>query len=808
MLKRIIIIIGLIPFIATGISQESYSNQNTQFNKSVAGKKKPGGKDKGNVTVFGHILDAKTGKHLPYTNILLKESRFGVAADDRGHYKMKNLPAGTYKVQARAMGYKSKIKKIDVRQSESIELNFKLHPDYINAEGVVITASRNEISRNDATTVVNVLDSKTMEATQSANVAEGLNFQPGVRVENNCQNCGFTQLRMNGMEGPYTQILIDGHAVMSALSNVYGLEQIPADMIQRIEVVRGGGSVLYGSNAIAGTVNIITKEPSEDSFEASANMSMLDENTSGRLLSFNSSLVNDDKTAGLFLFAQHRKRDSFNANPGDLWDKNGDGIKETKDSFSELAKMNLNSFGFRGYFRPAKQQKLSLEYHHLGEFRRGGNDFNVMAHMADIAEQVKSNVDGGSIEYDFLSENLKHDVELYNSVQMVDRETYYGAEEDPNAYGRTNELTNNSGVQYTGYFDKLLFAKSTLVAGMEYKYSDLDDDKIGTDGATPIIRQSIRNFGAFMESEWELDKLKFKVGARLDRHSLLDHPVISPRVNVLYDVLPSTQVRLTYSEGFRAPQVFDEDLHIEVSGAQAVRTINSDNLVEEQSRSYSASADYSGLVGDWQSYFLMEGFFTRLQEQFVKEIQIDENDNAFLYRKNGSGANVYGINLEGKIAPSEKWQFSFGFTSQKSKYNEKEVVWAPQSGNTDSIVSTKNILRTPENYGYFVTSWNPGKEFSVSLNGTYTGSMLVPHIINPENEFTRITKSGEFLDLGVKLAKDFTLPNNITISVYGGVKNLLDHYQNDFDAGINRDSGYIYGPAMPRTVFFGVKLKG
>ena len=760
------------------------------------------------VVVHGHVLDAKTGEHLPYTNILIKGSSFGVAADESGHYSIRKLPEGSYKIQARAMGYKSQVKQLSVEKDKQTHLNFELHPDYINAEGVVITANRNEVNRKDATTIVNVLDSETLETTSSANVAEGLSFQPGVRVENNCQNCGFTQLRMNGLEGPYTQILIDGHAVMSALSNVYGLEQIPADMIQRIEVVRGGGSVLYGSNAIAGTVNIITKEPSDDSFEASANMSFFDRNTTGRLLSFNSSLVNDDKNAGLFLFAQLRNRDAFNANPGALWDKDADGVKETKDGFSELSKMNMNSFGFRGYLRPAKQQKLSLEYHHLGEFRRGGNDFELVAHMADIAEQVKSNVDGGSIEYDFLSENLKHDVSLYNSMQAINRETYYGAEQDPNAYGKTYELTNNSGVQYTGYFDKLLFARSTLVAGVEYKYSDLEDDKIGTQGATPIIRQEIRNLGAFVESEWELNRMRLKAGARIDRHSLLDQPVISPRINILYDVLPSTQLRLTYSEGFRAPQVFDEDLHIEVSGAQAVRTINSENLEEEKSSSYSASVDYSGLLAGWQSYFLVEGFYTQLNDQFVKEIQINENGQAFLFRKNGSGAKVFGLNLEGKLAASEKLQFSFGFTTQKSRYSHKEVIWEPASGNADSLVSTKNILRTPENYGYFTASWNPWEKVSLSLNGTYTGSMLVPHMINPVNEYTVISESRDFFDIGFKLTKKFNLSNGVNISVYGGVKNLLDQFQDDFDAGINRDSGYIYGPALPQTFLFGVKFGG
>ena len=113
------------------------------------------------------------------------------------------------------------------------------------------------------------MNMKTFEYTNSCNLAQGLNFQPGVRVENNCQNCGFQQVRINGLDGPYTQILIDSRPIFTALSGVYGLEQLPANMIDRVEVMRGGGSALFGSSAIAGTINIITKEPTRNSAQIS-----------------------------------------------------------------------------------------------------------------------------------------------------------------------------------------------------------------------------------------------------------------------------------------------------------------------------------------------------------------------------------------------------------------------------------------------------------------------------------------------------------------------------------------------------------
>ncbi|MEA3505543.1 MAG: carboxypeptidase-like regulatory domain-containing protein, partial [Bacteroidota bacterium] len=377
-------------------------------------------KNHSDANIFGHVIDAKTKEHLPFVNIILEGTSFGVATDATGHYLLVNLSEGKHTIIAKYLGYKTQKKEIILKNGVTKEINFELTQDYLNTEGVVVTASRYKKSRKDATTVVSVMDKKMFEVTQSANLAEGLNFQPGVRIENNCQNCGFTQLRMNGLDGPYTQILIDSRPVMSALSKVYGLEQIPTNMIDRVEVVRGGGSVLYGSSAIAGTVNIITKEPTQNSFSLKSDISVIDENSADINTSFNTSVVTDDYNTGMFIFAQYRDRDSYNANPNDMWDRDGDGIKESKDDFSELAEIKSKSFGFRSFHRFSLSDKISLEYHHLDEFRRGGNKFDRLPHQTDITEQIESNINGGSVEFSHISKNLKHNISIYNSIQNVD----------------------------------------------------------------------------------------------------------------------------------------------------------------------------------------------------------------------------------------------------------------------------------------------------------------------------------------------------------------------------------------------------
>ncbi|CCX66245.1 tonB-dependent receptor [Prevotella sp. CAG:1058] len=171
------------------------------------------------------------------------------------------------------MGYASQTKTVVVSNEYTVDLHFVMEKEDIMMDEVV--ANRNETNRRVAPVVVNVMNSKLFETVNSTDLAKSLSYQSGLRVENNCQNCGFPQVRINGLEGPYSQLLINSRPVMSALSGVYGLEQIPVSMIERVEVVRGGGSALFGANAVGGTINIITKDPIDNSFQVNSTMSNL-----------------------------------------------------------------------------------------------------------------------------------------------------------------------------------------------------------------------------------------------------------------------------------------------------------------------------------------------------------------------------------------------------------------------------------------------------------------------------------------------------------------------------------------------------
>ena len=174
-----------------------------------------------------------------------------------------------------------------------------MEEDQIMLESVVVSANRNETKRREAPSIVNIISPKIFENTNSVCVAQGLNFQPGLRTEINCSNCGLPQVRINGLDGTYSQILIDNRPIYSALQSVYGIEQIPTNMIERVEVVRGGGSAIFGTNAIGGTINIITKDPSTNSVSLANTTTFIGMKNPDINTTLNASIVSDDNKAGV-----------------------------------------------------------------------------------------------------------------------------------------------------------------------------------------------------------------------------------------------------------------------------------------------------------------------------------------------------------------------------------------------------------------------------------------------------------------------------------------------------------------------------
>ncbi|MFV0310613.1 MAG: TonB-dependent receptor [Dysgonomonas sp.] len=762
--------------------------------------------------IFGHVVNSKTGQHISYINIILKNTTIGVATDATGHYTLKNLPEGTFTVVAEGIGFKPQEKEVDLKRGKSIEVNFEIEEDALNLNEVVVTAGRTSQKRAEAPVIVNTISTKMLETTQSVVLGEGLNYCTGLRYENDCQNCGFSQIRMNGMEGPYSQILINSRPIFSGLAGVYGLELIPANMLERIEVVRGGGSVLYGSNAIAGTINLILKDPKTNSFEAGFNTSLIGAGLSGSNgpaadynATMNATLVTEDHKTGISVFGNMRDRKMFDANG---------------DSFSEIAPMKNTVIGTRIFHRPAYRSKISLDFFNIREQRKGGNKQDYPDHERDISESVKHDMVTGALTYEqYLRESDL--LTVFASGQYLDRDSYYGARQSLSDYGNTKDKTFNIGTQYKASINDI----STLIGGIEHTGSHLTDKKLGypeykvndngeietTHVPNRIVSdQSLSTTGAFAQYEIKVGKAKFLAGARVEHYSINDKQtdsdksgtVLVPRASIMYDLTDYLQTRLGFSRGYRAPQIFDEDLHIETSGSRQVINKNDPDLKQENSSSFTLSFDFNKKLGGVNTNILIEGFYNKLHNPFRNEIgEPDENGTVIYTRINSKdGASVQGLNLELKIMPSDKLSASAGFTVQSSKYKTAEETFGE-----------KNFFRTPDTYGFFTVDWEFARNFGVSGTGNYTGKMLVPYfgVDLPEGNVRdagELRKSKTFFDAGLKFHYDMRITGGVTVEWFAGMKNIFNSYQKDFDKGIDRDPSYIYGPSLPRTVFLGFKI--
>ena len=624
--------------------------------------------------IYGHVLDAMTHEHMPFVNIYLKGTTYGTSTNDNGHYLMEHLPVGKHTIVVSFMGYKTIEQEVNLEANRSVEMNFTLEENSVLMRDVVVSANRYEVDRKEAATIVNVLTPKLFVATNSVNLAEGLNYQPGLRVENTCQNCGVNAVRINGLEGKYSQILIDSRPVFSSLAGVYGLEQIPVSMIDRVEVIRGGGSAIFGSSAIGGVVNIITREPIRNSLEISNTTQLIGGKSWDNVTSMNAALVSSNRKVGATIFGMSRDRQGY--------DHDGDG-------YTELGKLKGTSLGMRAYYRFSNQSKLTAEYHTMHEFRRGGDSIDKMPHQVTVAEQAEHYIHGGGLTYDFISKNLKTCFSLYTSLQKVDRNTYYGTQYDINAYGTSKDFSWVSGGQYNQTFERLIFMPSEFVAGVEYSVNKLEDIQLSYNR---MLLQDIDIASVFVQNEWKNSRMGLLLGARVDKHNLIDDIVVSPRANFRYVLLEELTARLSYSSGYRAPQAFDEDLHIMAVGGEVAIITLSPDLRPEYSNSFSGSLNWSTRIANGDFNILAEGFYTTLDDVFIlKENGTDVQGNLLMERCNGSGAYVGGFNLEMTYTPVSDLNMQLGYTLQQSRYKEPEV-WSENP----NIEPQTRMFRTPD----------------------------------------------------------------------------------------------------------------
>ncbi|MFT6369647.1 MAG: outer membrane receptor for ferrienterochelin and colicins, partial [Maribacter sp.] len=669
-----------------------------------------------------------------FASVFVKNSSEGTNSNAKGLYELQVAP-GTILVQVSSQGYRSAVKEITVADGQIVPLDFELLEDALGLEEVVVSATRNRVERRNAPVVVSTIQPRLLTATQSLTLADGLNYAPGVRVETNCQNCGFTQVRLNGLSGGYTQILLNSRPVFTSLLGVYGLEQIPTNIIERVEVVRSGGSALYGSNAIAGTVNVITKDPILNTWEVGTNLALINGEAADRMLNFNTSVVADDLNSGATFFGTYRNREA--------WDANDDG-------FTELVELVNNTVGTKAFVRPNDRSKISVNLTAIREYRRGGNTLDLAPQFTDITEELDHNTFIGGADYEISSKDNTSQFQVYTSASYTNRDSYYGGlggertRQDSilanNAFGTTRDLAWVNGVQYTKAFKNT----DVLTVGSEFNHTETKDQ---IPGYNRLIDQRVNALGGYVQYEWKpSERFTALVGTRIDNVNVdgdysiggiergvdINQTAFSPRFTVLYELLDDLKFRGGYARGFRAPQAFNEDLHISSVGGEPQFVILSNDLNTEYSNAFTGSFNYSKNINLVQLDFLLEGFFTTLEDPFtlVSTGALLDNGSILEEVRNGEGARVYGANFEFGVSPDPAWRFQLGGTLQKAKYDESQILFETDGTPGESDIVIDKFVRNPNLYGYLNTSWIPKELFNVDITGTYTGGMTVPLVIS------------------------------------------------------------------------------
>ena len=739
-------------------------------------------------SVSGEI--SSEGNSMPYTNIYLETTSHGTVSNADGYYEIKNVPANTYTIVVSMTGFKTIRKKVTIEGNTT--LNFNLETELLDE--IVITGTRTFKRQNNSAVIVNILNSESLNSLQACNLSDGLKFQPGLRVETDCQTCNYTQLRINGLGGGYSQILINGRPIFSPLTGLYGLEQIPVNMIERIETIRGGGSSLYGSSAIGGVVNVITKIPKNDNFEVNYTYQNINSGADDHMVTGNATVISKSEKAGVSLFINNRNRD--------LYDHND-------DNFSELTSLKNNSFGANAFFLPSENQKLEVSFSKLNEYRYGGEMVDRPSYLTQQAEERTHDVVMGSLDYQINFNNDNSSLITYFAGQQTDRDHYTGIfpdDEDEiqnhieNApYGTSKTTTLQGGVQLNHRLNDFLNGTNVLTIGSEYLVDDVLDV---IDSYNYKIDQTTKNLGTFFQSDWEItQKLNLLSGFRVDSNNLVDNLIVSPRFSLLYKSESNVQLRATWSTGFRAPQAFDTDLHIAFAGGGVSRILLDDDLVEEQSNSFSASINYDKSTENFIAGFTVEGFYTKLKDAFyLNPIGEDEFGQRF-EKQNGDAAVVQGITIETRANYKRKMQLEAGFTLQTSEFSTAvETI--------EGLTPRREFLRTPNKYGFATLSYIPNNKFNTNLNYVYTGDMLIAHFAGaPEQTVNEYKTTPSFHEFSWRTSYRFDIDNiGAGLEVFGGIKNIFNAYQDDFDTGKNRDSNYVYGPGMPRTFFIGLRI--
>jgi len=675
------------------------------------------------------------------------------------------------------------------QESESGDEGF----NYFGENSIVVTASRVEESLKNVTVRTEVIGEEVLQNRGVRSLAEAVQYSSGVRVETTCQNCNQQVIQLLGLPQQYIGILSDGLPNFSTLAGVYGVEQIPSGLIGQIEIVKGGGSVLYGPGAVAGVINLIPRDPTYTGGKVDLRIQNMRGDHFGE--------APGGSAFGLYDFVSDDDKLKFTVYGGfdrvSPLDRDGDG-------FTEVSARDLKSGGVRTQWKPNDDHKVTFDLFISDEDRLGGaiEAFDGPVNLAAIAEEIFTTRYVATTKWEAQWGDA-WDTRLAYSYAQTDRDSYYGGtaalgSPDPASPFFSATFSENAGFGETNDQLHLIDAVANWTPNINHQFtfaaqysseSIVDEQQ----SAGRSIDETFIDTGLVVQHRYTPgDVWTFEYGSRVDFHSEVDNAIFSPRAAVLYSPNEDQRVRAAVSTGFRAPVVFNEDLHISNVGGELSTTFNDPNLGEESSVTISLSPEW--FVKDrWR--FEANFFHTWLEDTLV----VEPNDDAATVnvlefeRTNGESSRVFGAEFNvGYVA--NNWRLELSWVEQRLRFEGDQLILGDETlaNPNDNPIFSRNYVRTPESLGLIKFSQET-KWFDYFVTGKLNGPMDVPHIVSDS--------SGNLLRNELVRTEWFF---NVDVA---GVQNLFDEFQEDLDQGAFRDSDFVYGPAFTRSFYTGLSYQ-
>jgi len=722
----------------------------------------------------GKVLS--NGKPLPYANVYIENTDKGATTNENGVFSIPNLAPGNYSVAASFTGYTLQKKTVIIKAKDSY-ITFNLNKDDALDE-VIITGTLKAVSRLESPVPVEVYTPTFLKKNPTPNIFEALQNVNGVRPQLNCNVCNTGDIHINGLEGPYTLVLIDGMPIVSGLSTVYGLSGIPNSLIEQIEVVKGPASSLYGSEAVGGLINVITKLPENSPrFFADAFVTVWGETNLD--LGFKAQV---GKKATVLVGTNYFKFDEL--------------IDNNNDNFTDLTLQDRISIFQKWDFKRASNRKLSLAGRYFYEDRWGGElQWNKTYRGGDA-------IYGESI-YTSRFEILG-DYELPLS-EKVNFQFSYSDHDQNSVYGNTPYLAQ----QRIGFgqliWDKKI-DKHDLLFGTALRYNYYNDNTTATISADEVTMPSL-----FIQDEIAFNKKQsLLLGMRYDYDSRHGN-IFTPRIAYRYKPTNNDIIRLNAGTGFRVVNLFTEE-HAALTGARDV--IIEEALQPEES--YNITLNYlKKLYLDNGMYFTFDtsAWYTYFTNAILPDY--DTNPNKIIYSNLDGYSTSKGLSFNVDAVFGSGIKASIGTTYQD----------VSQTENGQRI---KQIL-TEQYSGVWSLSY---KNYKTNLTLDYTGNLYGP---------MRLPLLGD-LDPRQEYSPTWSIQNIQAtydgldnLEIYAGVKNLLNWTPNKgnpfiiartddpFDENVQFngdgdvipttdnpyaltfDPSYVYGPNQGIRLFFGMR---